>query len=362
VSRRKLPRNAVAGGFAPGTPFNPMGSFHDTLAPEGIYPYCAMLQIAEEDKYTDYVMCRGFDTRMRKFVDYEEGDATKPGIAVAKPWGNRVKCYYQKWSVYPCLLPTQQGADKVSGGGSDDFTSPSPGTVKWRVGQNPGKPVASCLGQTQASDDVINEMMDHNKKYVNWMMIDSGPVFVWAYLLHNLYTCGQAQAAIAEVDDEGAWCDPCEHTTIVVTDSFGTVASSALSIGVVPDQYIPAGSNVLVHRVMFPGETTPPRNCQWAAVTFGSQECCVERSTLSVGSGSSSSAGANPCVFGDCSWRWIEQINPETGEVESAEWISNTDTCAILTNCQCSQADPPDFDGDYDGHVKDYPCEEIIPT
>jgi len=349
VARNKR-RTSVATLGTPGVPFNPMSSRHEDLDPQGIYPYCAMLQIAEEDKYTDYVMCRGFDTRMRRFVDYEEGNSDKPGIAVAKPYGNRVKCYYHKWSVYPCLLPTQQGSDKVE----DNFTPPSPSGIDWRVGQNPGAPASSCLGQTQASDDVINEMIDHNKKYVNWQLIDSGPVFIWVYLLHNLYTCGSAQAAIAEVDEEGEWCDSCDHVTLLASDPFGVIPGSALAAGEVGSKYIPAGYNVLVQRVMFPGETVPPRICKWAAVTFGTPDCCAERSELSVGSGSSSSAGANPCVFGDCSWRWIE---PDPQDPGVGDWHLNTDTCAILENCRCSQADPPEGPGVEHGEVRTFLCE-----
>jgi len=358
---KKFPRKPVRGGFAPSTPFDPMASRHEDLDPQGIYPYCAMLQIAEEDKYTDYVMCRGFDTRMQKFVDYAAGDSTKPGIAVAKPWGNRVKCYYHKWSVYPCLLPTQQGSDKVA----DNFTPPSPSGVNfdWRVGQNPGRPVSSCLGQTQDIIDVINPMIDHNNKWVNWQLIDSGPVFIWAYLLTDLATCGVATASIAEVDAAGEWCDACDYTTLVVSDSYGTVPNSALAAGISPLQFIPAGYNVLVQRVMFPGATMPPRTCQWAAVTFGAPDCCVERElSASVGSGSSSSGPVEPCVFGDCSWIWIDPDDPQTGlPVPGAGyWELNTDTCSILENCACSQVSPPMDPGTEHGQTQTFACVSTL--
>ena len=71
------------------SPFNPITGGFGELEVEGVYPYCAMMQVAADDTYDDYVVCRGFDTRILKFVDYEEGSSEKPGISVAKPFGDR---------------------------------------------------------------------------------------------------------------------------------------------------------------------------------------------------------------------------------------------------------------------------------
>lgn len=145
------------------TPFSPLVGTHADLRAQGIFPYCAMMQVAADDDYDDYVICRGFDIRYRKFIDYEEGSADKLGVSVAKPFGSRVAGTYVIGEVYPALLPTQ---------GSDEYTPPSPIGVNWRVGQNPGT-AASALDGGQPSDlsDTISEMTDHNGLHVNWLMI-----------------------------------------------------------------------------------------------------------------------------------------------------------------------------------------------
>lgn len=134
-----------------------------------------MMQVAAEDTYDDYVICRGFDPRILRFIDYAEGDANKPGISVAKPFGKRTAGTYEIAEVYPALLPTQGNS------GFDDFrqvvyTPPSPVAVNWRVGQNPGKVTGGGLegGQPEELTDTIEILYDHNGKVVNWLLIDSG--------------------------------------------------------------------------------------------------------------------------------------------------------------------------------------------
>jgi hypothetical protein len=70
-------------------PFNPIAGDQANLRQDGTSPFCAMMQVASDDTYDDYVICRGFDPRILRFIDYAEGDANKPGISVAKPFGKR---------------------------------------------------------------------------------------------------------------------------------------------------------------------------------------------------------------------------------------------------------------------------------
>jgi hypothetical protein len=140
-------------------PFMPMTGEHATLQSAGIFPYCAMVQVAAADTYDDYVICRGFDPRIRRFIDYP------PGLNVAKPFGKRVTGTYQIGQVFPALLPTQ---------GTPDYTPPSPTAVDWRVGQNPGvtdNPDEG--GHPKALTDAIEELVDHNGDYINWMLLDA---------------------------------------------------------------------------------------------------------------------------------------------------------------------------------------------
>jgi len=232
-----------------------------------------MMQIAAPDDYSDYVICRGFDPRIQKFVDYEDGNEDKPGISVAKPFGNRVKCYYQVGQIFPAFLPTQ-GTVYEGRQGTRDYVPPSPTGVDWRVGQNPGKADDSCAGQPLSLDEPITAMTDHDEKLICWMLIDSGPVFLWVELDEDLYVCQEAASTILAADEDGEACSTCD-LSITVSDLCGVVPGSAFFADF---GYIPAGYRVLVMRVMTPEtEESPSSNdpcgyCKWVAVTFGSPE------------------------------------------------------------------------------------------
>lgn len=125
-----------------------------------------MMQVAATDSYANYLICRGFDPRIRKFIDYEYGNPDKPGISVAKPYGNRTAAKYTIGEVYPAFLPTQ---------GTPDYTPPSPTAVDWRVGQNAGAcSEGTADGQPNALTDAITELIDHNSKHVQWLLVDRG--------------------------------------------------------------------------------------------------------------------------------------------------------------------------------------------
>ena len=159
-------------------PYNPIQGENANLRQGGVSPFCAMMQVAAEDVWDNYVICRGFDPRILKFIDYAEGDPNKPGICVAKPFGNRTAGTYQVAEIYPAFLPTQGNA------GFADFRQvtyvpPSPTTVDWRVGQNPGVVTGGQSGgQPQTLSDSVGILIDHNGKAVNWLLVDnrSGPI------------------------------------------------------------------------------------------------------------------------------------------------------------------------------------------
>lgn len=131
------------------------------------------MQVAAADTYVNHVICRGFDPRILRFVDYAAGDATKPGISVAKPFGKRAVGTYQIAEVYPAFLPTQ-GNSGFADFRQVVFTPPSPVAVNWRVGQNPGVVTGGLDGgQPDQLSDTIGILYDHNGKVVNWLLIDS---------------------------------------------------------------------------------------------------------------------------------------------------------------------------------------------
>ena len=132
-----------------------------------------MMQVAAEDTYDNHVICRGFDPRILRFVDYAAGDPNKPGISVAKPFGKRTAGTYQLAEIYPAFLPTQ-GNDDFTGFKQVTYIPPSPVSVNWRVGQNPGVVTGGLDGgQPDSLTDAIGILYDHNGKVINWLLIDS---------------------------------------------------------------------------------------------------------------------------------------------------------------------------------------------
>jgi hypothetical protein len=154
-------------GFKIPPPFNPVSGDFADLSPEGVMPYCALMQVAADDTYADYVICRGFDTRLAKFVDYEEGNPELPGISVAKPYGNRKPQTYEIGEIYPAFLPLQ---------GTSTYVPASPFAVNFRLGQNPGVVTdnAEPDGHPSDLDSYIDLLIDYNGKIVNWLLIDTG--------------------------------------------------------------------------------------------------------------------------------------------------------------------------------------------
>lgn len=152
-------------GFGIPPPYSAIHGEHADLTAYGVFPWCALMQVAASDTHRDYVICRGFDVRTRKFIDYEAGNENKPGIPVAKPYGKRFKRAYQVGQIFPAFLPTQ---------GPPDYVPPTPTDVDWRVGQNPGV-AASTPGHPADLSEAVEELMtDDGTKYVNWMLSDGG--------------------------------------------------------------------------------------------------------------------------------------------------------------------------------------------
>lgn len=147
------------------SPYNPMQGENANLRQDGDSAFCAMMQVMEEDTHDDYVVCRGFDPRILRFME---------NISVAKPFGKRKPDTYQIGEVYPAFLPTQGNANFM------DFRQvtyipPSPVAVEWRLGQNPGKVTGGGLegGQPAELTDAIEILYDDNGKVINWLLIDS---------------------------------------------------------------------------------------------------------------------------------------------------------------------------------------------
>lgn len=151
-------------GYKIPPPFNPIQGENSNLRQDGVSPFCAMVQVMEEDTYDDYVVCRIFDPRILRFMN---------NVSVAKPFGKRKPDTYQVGEIYPAFLPTQGNANFMDFR-QVTYVPPSPVEVLWRVGQNPGVAVGGLDGgQPENLDGEIEILYDHNDKVVNWLLIDS---------------------------------------------------------------------------------------------------------------------------------------------------------------------------------------------
>jgi hypothetical protein len=184
-------------------PYNPIRGDHNELQVYGTFPYCAIMQIAEEDKYDNYVVCRGFDPRILKFVDFQKGNQDKLGISVAKPFGCRVKDIrsngpkrYRIGEVYAAFLPTQGSTDYNA-----HYIPPSPVEVLWRLGQNPGVNEDSPYGgHPKCIVDEISKLEDHNGQMVNWMLVNTETKFFKFHALEDLED-GSCEACVRQMSD-----------------------------------------------------------------------------------------------------------------------------------------------------------------
>lgn len=198
----------IAPYFQTHPPFNAVTGQYASLTGElGVSPYCVLMQVAAEDTYADYVICRGFDTRMLVFVDYEAGNSDKPGISVAKPYGNRKTGTYEIGEIYPALLPVQ---------GNATYTPPSPAEINLRLGQNPGvvDGTPEAGGQPSDLDASLILLYDHNGIAVNWLMIDGGASRNCDELKPGTYS-GYAAIAIAPGDTGSVLVQDCDTAVFV---------------------------------------------------------------------------------------------------------------------------------------------------
>jgi len=141
-------------------PFQPITGERARLQVGGVSPYCAMMQVAAEDTLDDYVLCRGFDIRIPKFVNYDANDLTNnPGIPVAKPYAYRMPGIYKVGQIYAAFLPLQIGV-------------PSPVEVLWRVGQNPGVS-STTQGHPADLSEEVEILYTTAGEVINWFMVET---------------------------------------------------------------------------------------------------------------------------------------------------------------------------------------------
>ena len=210
-------------------PYQPITGQRAPLQIEGVTPYCVLMQVAADDTEADYVLCRGFDTRINRFVDYESGNSDKPGIPVAKPYGSRLAGIYQIGAIYAAALPVQG-------------TCPSPTDAKIRLGQNPG--VASVSdGHPADLDEEVEELRTSDDGAVNWMFIGYGGTTIVRGKLDGALKSGSGEAS-----DGSATLSIWSGDPLADTGDNETIYDSCTMPMITADMQIPSGSNVLAER------------------------------------------------------------------------------------------------------------------
>jgi hypothetical protein len=176
-------------------PYQPITGERAGLLVRGQYPYCAMMQVAADDEHDDYVICRGYDPRIRRFIEYDSEDEDKPGIPVAKPYGNRIAGQYTVGHVFPAVLPLT------------------------KFGQNSGV-AATSQGQPADLDEELEILYTDDSKPINWLLLDN-PVLRRFELKDALAPGGNATAYLWESDG------PNTDIEFEVYDALGTCRGRA---------------------------------------------------------------------------------------------------------------------------------------
>jgi hypothetical protein len=169
-------------------PYQPIAGEHAKLLIPGNAPYCAMMQVAAEDTHADYLICRGYDPRVRRFFEYDESDPEKAGIPVGKPYGNRVVGQYTVGQVFAAMIPLT------------------------RIGQTPGVAETSA-GHPADLDEEIEILRTDDDIVVTWYLLDSagGTPLVRFELAEDMVAGECSRAFIREFKNDEPEEHPCGY-------------------------------------------------------------------------------------------------------------------------------------------------------
>lgn len=189
-------------------PYQPITGERETLRAKGDYPYCAMVQVAAADTHDNYVICRGYDPRVKRFFDYDSADPTNvPGIPVAKPYGNRCQGAYTIGQVFPAFLCRSKLGTNAGVVTDDEFQ-----------------------GHPLDLDDEIGLLQDDDDRYIDWMLIDNAQDHVRMGKLDGDLAQGDtATMSVWSVNESGTWADT--GIDITVRDRFLASGAADISSG-----------------------------------------------------------------------------------------------------------------------------------
>lgn len=216
-------------------PYEPMTGEVEQLLVEGRYPYCALMQVVEEDTHCNYVVCRGWDPRSRVYL------TETPGFPVAKPYSRRMKGLYRIGEVYPALLPLPAGFKDGS------LTVP-------RIGQNAGRTegtITDCRSHPLDLDQEVVLLVDDDGTFVSWMFLDQGPPRVYFELQEVL-----SQFAASPDNIVDAWQKTWDPTANSGTGGFLTCGNT-IRVGDLNEVGHEAGIGGYGSGTMHPTEADP---------------------------------------------------------------------------------------------------------
>jgi len=199
-----------------------------------------MMQVAAEDTHQDYVVCRGYDPRIRKFIDYDEEDLeNKPGIPVGKPYGKRSTGKYQVGQVFAAAIPVT------------------------RIGETPGV-AATSQGHPADLDELIEILYDDDGVVVTWLLLDGGgdaSFLHWGLVTTDLEqggTCTIQEYTYGAGGYDYTYSGGCTAGEIYENcrDPLGEMSATAGIAGAI--FWVDANGNALIIRVTCPGFTFTP--------------------------------------------------------------------------------------------------------
>jgi hypothetical protein len=183
-------------------PFNPFTGKFASLVKEGDFPCCAMFQVAAEDTHDNYVICRGYDPRFKRFFEYEEGSDVKIGMPVAKPYGSRQAGVYTVGQMFPAVLPLT------------------------RLGISSGV-AAESSGHPADLDEVVEILYTDEGKVINWLLLDVGTSSVWGKLDAALDYDDTTGVTVSIWKRDGSFADTGDNISNVLPPEGMTVGTFA---------------------------------------------------------------------------------------------------------------------------------------
>jgi hypothetical protein len=175
-------RKSPAPFFKQAVPYDPVSGEYSPIGVPTEKIHIAMFQVIEADTHDNYIVCRGYDPTLRKFLN---------SINVAKPYDQRGAFGYVVGHVFPAAIPIT------------------------RLGETSGVS-ETTIGCPADLNEAIEILLDDDSNPVRWLDISSGGVIrvISGVLDGALDAGGSATMSIWELNDgETDWVNESTDTS-----------------------------------------------------------------------------------------------------------------------------------------------------